>query len=74
MCIRDSVLGAFGPRGQVLLLIWRELIDLDAHGVKFEFGDMTVDIFGDGINLMLQGAGVLDQVFGSCLLYTSRCV
>src|ERR1700728_1647886 len=57
-------LGAFGPGGQVLLLIGRELIDLDSHGVEFEFGDVAVDVFGDRINLVLQAAGVLNQVFG----------
>src|SRR5271156_4846067 len=59
-----SSLSAFGPGRQVLLLVGGELVDLDAHGVELEFGDVAVDILGDGVNLVLEAAGVLDQVFG----------
>ena len=47
-------LGPFFPLGQVLFLLGRQRIDLDAHGRELQPGDLLVDGFGNGIDLIFQ--------------------
>src|SRR6266511_6003622 len=39
------------PRGQVLRLFLRERVDLDAHRLQLEAGDLLVDLLRHGIDL-----------------------
>src|ERR1700722_1234665 len=57
-------LGAFGPGGEVVLLLGRELIDLEAHGFELQFGDLLVEVLGNRVDLRLEVLGVLDHVIG----------
>ena len=45
-------------------LLIREDVNLDAHGLEFEAGDLIVNIGWDGVNLLLQLICILRHVFG----------
>src|SRR5580698_3412522 len=57
-------LRAFVPRREVVFLLWGEFVDQHVHRIKLEFGDMLVQMIGDGIHLRLEILGVLDHIFG----------
>src|SRR5215218_5098674 len=52
------------PRGQVLLLLGRELVLLDAHCRQLEAGDLGVDLLRHVVDLALERRGVLDDELG----------
>src|ERR671925_175605 len=54
--------GAFVPRGEIFRLLFRELVDLDAHRVELEPGDLLVDPCRHRVDLALELAGVLHGV------------
>src|SRR3954470_15054950 len=54
-------LRALVPRGQVLGLVIREGVDLDAHGRELEPRDLAVDLLRHDIDLLLELTGLLDR-------------
>src|SRR5436305_996996 len=52
--MRGRCLRPLLPRRQVLLLLGRQLVDLDAHGAELQARDLTVDLGGHGVHLLLQ--------------------
>src|SRR5580692_9410053 len=52
------------PRGQVVLLLGGELVELVAHAVKLKASDFLVEILGHDVDLRLQLLIILQQVFG----------
>jgi hypothetical protein len=55
--------GAFAPGGEVVLLLRGELVDLHAHGLELELGDLLIEVLGNGVDLILEFLRVLDHVF-----------
>src|SRR5579864_4337013 len=53
---------AFGPGGEIFLLLGRELVDLHVEGLELEARDLAVYFLGYGIDLLLEFAGVFDEV------------
>src|SRR3954468_20736209 len=51
-------LRALVPRSQVLRLLLGELVDLDAHGLELEAGDLTIDVLRHDVDLRLELIGV----------------
>src|SRR5580704_2715908 len=56
--------GALGPGSQIVLLLRRELIDVDSHGFELELGNLAIDGIRHRIDLPLQFRAVLNQIFG----------
>src|SRR5918993_5305238 len=56
------VLGADLPGGEVLCLLGGELIHVDAHGGELEVGDLTVDVLGQGVDVVGELVFVVEQV------------
>src|SRR4051812_31041462 len=54
--------GALVPRGEVVGLLLRELVDLDAHRLELETGDLLVDLRRHGVDLAVELARVLRRV------------
>src|SRR5580698_5491648 len=63
-CFKFRGLRAFVPGGEVLFLVGRELVDLEAHRFELELGDLLVEVLGNRIDLRLEVLRVLDHVFG----------
>src|SRR5437762_1089638 len=55
-CLDGS--GALVPGGEVVGLLLRELVDLDAHGLELEARDLVVDLRRHGIDLAVELARV----------------
>src|SRR5712692_9471594 len=47
-------LRAFVPGGQVLLLLGGKFVELDAHGLELELGDLTVEVIGHRVDFGLE--------------------
>src|SRR5262245_34422457 len=64
-CMRVALgrLGAFGPGRQVVFLLRCELIDVNAHGLQLEPGDLPVNRIRHGIYLPAEILGLLGQIF-----------
>src|SRR3954467_6714163 len=62
--MREVQLRPFLPRCKVLLLLGRELVDLDAHGLELEPGDLAIDLGGNRVHLLLELLAVLRHVLG----------
>src|SRR5579864_5212239 len=54
--------GALGPGSEVVLLVRRELVDVDSHGFELELGNLAIDRVRHRIDLPLQFRAVLDQI------------
>ncbi len=50
--LRPALLGPFIPARQILFLLRRQAVDLDAHGFEFQFGDALIEVHGNGVNLL----------------------
>src|SRR3954464_7012118 len=59
-CLDGS--GALVPGGEVVGLLLRELVDLDAHRLELETGDLLVDLRRHGVDLAVELARVLRRV------------
>lgn len=47
-----------------MLLLGRQLVNLEAHGVKFQLGNLLVEVLRNRVDLTLEFLGMLDHVFG----------
>src|SRR5258708_5812785 len=59
-----TILGSFRPTRQILLLLRREAVDLDAHGLELQLGDMLVQVLRYRVNALFQRRVVLHHVVG----------
>src|SRR5436309_3323869 len=57
------VLRSLTPACEILFLLCRELVDLHTHGLEFQLCDFLVEINRHWIDLLLQRAVVLHDVF-----------
>src|SRR5579871_885153 len=51
------------PGRQVLLLFWRQGVDLDAHADQLEPGNLLVDVVWNGVYLWLKRCRVFEHIF-----------
>ena len=61
--LRSNASRSHFPGSQILLLLFRQLIDRHTHSVKFEAGDLFVDLRRDRIDLFFELLVILDQIF-----------
>src|SRR3954468_21770290 len=57
--------GPLVPGGQVLLLERGQLVDVDAHGLELQAGDLLVDVLRHDVDLALELVRVLRDVLGA---------
>jgi predicted GIY-YIG superfamily endonuclease len=50
------------PSGQIFFLLWRQAVDLDAHGFELQFGYPLIELFGDFVDRLFQSLMVLYHV------------
>src|SRR5438874_2108522 len=48
-----AMLRSFAPACQIFLLLGSEAVNLDAHGLQLQAGDLLVQLFRNGIDLTL---------------------
>src|ERR671936_1696942 len=58
------VLGSFVPRGQVARLLLGELVDLDAHRLQLQAGDLAVDLLRHWVDPPLELCCIPDRPLG----------
>src|SRR5215469_11284357 len=58
-----ATLGSFHPARQVLFLLGRQAVDLDAHRLEFELRHALIKLHWHGVDRFLQAGMVLDHVF-----------
>src|SRR5439155_27140019 len=67
-------LGPLLPRVEVLVLLRRELVDLDVHGPELETRDLPIDLDRDRVDLLLERRVVLHHPFHRQRLVRERHV